>query len=90
MQLGIRPYLQYEEVSELETLLVITVIIFSLGFLFEKVTNFFKEMKSGSAKLAKGFEARLSFVPIDSKKSEVSATNTNFTYDYKLHDFCNC
>ena len=62
--------------------LVITVIIFSLrGFLFEKSQTFFKEMKSGSAKLAKGFEARLSFVPIDSKKSEVSATNTNSTND---------
>ena len=65
----------------METLLVITVIFFSLGFAIEKATNFFKEIKSGSAKLAKGFEAKLSVVPVDSKKSEVSATNTNSTND---------
>lgn len=65
----------------METLLVITVILFALGFVFEKATNFFKELKSGSAKLAKGFEAKLSFVPIDDKKSEVCATNTNSTND---------
>ena len=65
----------------METLLVITVILFALGFAIEKVTNFFKEIKSGSAKLAKGFEAKLSILPIDSKKSEVCATNTNSTND---------
>ena len=65
----------------METLLVITVIFFSLGFAIEKATNFFKEIKSCSSKLSKGFEAKLSIVPIDSKKSEVSATNTNSTND---------
>lgn len=65
----------------METLLVITVILFALGFAIEKATNFFKEIKSGSAKLAKGFEAKLSILPIDSKKSEVCATNTNSTND---------
>ena len=58
-----------------------SIILFSLGFAIEKATNFFKEIKSGSAKLAKGFEAKLSIVPVDSKKSEVSATNTNSTND---------
>ena len=60
---------------------MITVILFALSFAIEKATNFFKEIKSGSAKLAKGFEAKLSIVPIDSKKSEVCATNTNSTND---------
>lgn len=65
----------------MEISLVIIVAIFALGFLFEKATSFLKQLKSGSAKLSKGFEAKLSFVPIHSKKSEVSATNTNSTND---------
>lgn len=65
----------------METLLVITVILFALGFAFEKAKDFFKELKSGSAKLTKGFEAKLSIVPIGDKKSEVCATNTNSTND---------
>lgn len=65
----------------METLLVITIILFSLGFVIEKATDFFKEIKSGSAKFVKGFEAKLSIIPVDSKKSEVSATNTNSTND---------
>lgn len=67
--------------SALEVLLVITIILFALGFAFEKAKDFFKELKSGSAKLNKGFEARLSVVPIDNKKSEVSAANTDSTND---------
>lgn len=63
----------------IEVLLVIVVGIFSLSFLLEKASDFIKQLKSGSAKLSKGFEARLSFVPIHNKKSEESATNTNFT-----------
>lgn len=65
----------------LETLLVITIILFALGFVFEKASHFLKELKSGSAKLTKGFEAKLSIVPIGNKKSEVCATNTNSTND---------
>ena len=65
--------------STLEWFLVITVILFALAFLFEKVSDLIKQLKSGSAKLIKGFEAKLSVVPIDSKKSEVSATDTNST-----------
>jgi alpha-tubulin suppressor-like RCC1 family protein len=65
----------------MEILLVITVILFAIGHVFEKATNFFKQLKSGSAKLSKGFEAKLSFVPIHSKKSEVSDTDTNSTND---------
>lgn len=65
--------------SALEWFLVITIILFALAFLFEKVSDLIKQLKSGSAKLIKGFEAKLSVVPIDSKKSEVSATDTNST-----------
>ena len=69
-------------VGTLEWFLVIAVILFALAFLFEKITDFIKQLKSGSAKLIKGFEAKLSIVPIDSKKSEVSATNTNSTNEH--------
>lgn len=65
----------------MEISLVIIIILFALGFLFEKATNFLKQLKSGSAKLSKGFEAKLSFVPIHSKKSEVCDHNTNSTND---------
>ncbi len=65
----------------METILIIVVGIFALCFLFEKASEFMKQSKSGSAKLSKGFEARVSFVPIENKKSEVSAANTNFTND---------
>lgn len=65
----------------METMLVIVIMLFAFGFAIEKATNFFKEIKSGSAKLAKGFEAKLSIIPVDNKKSEVSATNTNSTND---------
>lgn len=63
----------------MEVLLVIMGIIFSLCFLFEKGSEFIKQLKSCSAKLNNGFEARLSLVPIDNKKSEECATNTNST-----------
>ena len=54
----------------MEWLLGIIIVINSLQGLLEKCTNFFKQLKSsGSAKLSKGFEAKLSVVPID-KKSE--------------------
>ena len=62
----------------MEFLLVIAVIIFALSFLFEKIFNLIKLLKSGSTKLSKGFEAKLSIVPID-KKSEECATNTDST-----------
>ena len=68
--------------SALEWFLVITIILFALAFLFEKVSDLIKQLKSGSAKLIKGFEAKLSVVPIDSKKSEVSATDTNSTNEH--------
>ncbi len=54
----------------MEWLLGIAVIIFLLGYLAEKITNLIRQLKSsGSARLGKGFEAKLSVVPID-KKSE--------------------
>lgn len=62
----------------MEVLLVIAIILFALGFVFEKASGFFKQLKSGSAKLFNGFEANLSVVPID-KKSEECAANTNST-----------
>ena len=68
----------------METCLIIIVILFALGFMLEKASDFFKQLKSGSAKLSKGFEAKLSFVPIHSKKSEVSDTDTNSTNDREI------
>lgn len=65
----------------METLLVISVILFALGYAFEKASGFIKQLKSGSAKLSKGFEAKLSILPVDNKKSEECATNTNSTND---------
>lgn len=65
----------------MEVLLVIMGIIFSFAFLFEKASEFIEQLKSGTAKLSRGFKAELSFAPIESKKSEVSAPNTNFTND---------
>lgn len=57
----------------MEVLFIIMGIIFASTFLVEKATDFVKQIKSsGSARLSKGFEARLSVVPVD-KKSEVSA-----------------
>lgn len=64
----------------MEVFLVIAIIIFALGYLLEKASNFIQQLKAGSTKLAKGFEAKLSIVPID-KKSEECATNTNSTSD---------
>ena len=63
----------------METLLAIVVILFALGYTFEKASSFIKQLKSGSAKLAKGFEAKLSITPIGNRKSEECATNTNST-----------
>ena len=65
----------------METLLAIVVILFALGYVFEKASGFIKQLKSGSAKLTKGFEAKLSIAPISNKKSEECATNTNSTND---------
>lgn len=64
----------------MEVLLVFAIILFSLGFVFEKASDLFKQFKSGSAKaeLFNGFEANLSVAPID-KKSEECAANTNST-----------
>lgn len=72
-------YMQHEEVSVLETLLAIVVILFAVGYVFEKASSFIKQLKSGSAKLANGFEAKLSITPIGNRKSEECATNTNST-----------
>lgn len=62
-----------------EVLIVIMGIIFALAFFIEKVTNFMKQLRSSvPTKFGKGFEAKLSVAPVN-KKSEVSASNTNFT-----------
>lgn len=62
----------------MEVLLVILCIILACGFAFDKATGFVKQLKSGSAKLSKGFEARLSIAPLHKQKeSEDSATNTS-------------
>lgn len=64
----------------MEILLAITILIFALCLLLYIATKFLRELKSGkSTKLTKGFEARLSIVPIGKQKSEVSARNTNST-----------
>lgn len=60
----------------MEVLLVILGILFAFGFVIDKLTDFVKQLKSGSAKLSKGFEARISVVPIH-KKSEECASNTS-------------
>lgn len=65
----------------MEVLLVIVVLLFALGFVLEKASNFIQQLKNGSAKLSKGFEAKLSIVPIGNKKGEECATNTNSTND---------
>ncbi len=63
----------------MEVLLAIMGILFALGFVIEKACSLIQQLKSGSAKLSKGFEAKLSIVPIDNKKSEECAPSTNFT-----------
>lgn len=64
----------------MEILLAIIILIFALSVLLYIATKFLKELKSGKpTKLSKGFEARLSLVPIEQQKSEVSAHNTNST-----------
>lgn len=81
MQLSFNLIATERKVDIVETILIIVVGIFALCFLSEKVSDLIKQLKSGSAKLSKGFEARISFVPLEDKKSEVSAANTNFTND---------
>ena len=62
-----------------EVILALIGILFAIGFVLEKATNFIKQLKSnGSAKLSKGFEAKLSVVPIN-EKSEESAIVTAST-----------
>ena len=65
----------------MEVGLIVVVVLFSLGFLLEKATDFIKQLKSRSEKLNNGFEAKLSLVPIHNKKSEECTTNTDFTND---------
>ena len=66
----------------MEILLAITILVFALSVLLYIATKFVKELKSGkSTKLIKGFEAKLSVVPIEKQKSEASASNTNSTND---------
>lgn len=56
----------------MEWLLGVVVILFGLASLIEKITALLKQLKSsGSAKLNKGFEAKLSVVPIDKKSEDV-------------------
>ena len=64
----------------MEFMLVLTIFIFALCFLLYMATKFIKELKSGkTTKLSNGFEACLSINPISNKKSEVNASNVNFT-----------
>lgn len=64
----------------MEILLGCIILIFAFSVLLYIATNFIKELKSGKpTKLSKGFEARLSLVPIEQQKSEVGARNTNST-----------
>lgn len=61
----------------MELLLTIMGIVFALALLFEKLTNFVRQLKeSGSAKLWKGFTATVSVVPLN-KRSEDCAANTS-------------
>ncbi len=63
----------------MEIILCVIVAFFSLGYLIEKATAFLKQLKSSNpTKFGKGFEAKLSVVPIQ-QKSEASATNANST-----------
>ena len=56
----------------MEWLLGLVVILFVLGNLAEKITTLLKQLKSsGSVILNKGFEAKLSVVPIDKKSEDV-------------------
>ena len=65
----------------MEILLCGIVAFFSLGYLIEKATAFIKQLKtSNPTKFGKGFEAKLSVVPIQ-QKSEVSVKDTNSTND---------
>lgn len=62
-------------------IIAIVVLVFALGYLCEKATNFLKELHySKPTKLGKGFEAKLAIMPID-KKSEVCASHTNSNSD---------
>lgn len=63
----------------METFLVIAIILFAFGYMLEKASSFIQQLKSGSAKLTKGFEAKLSITPVSNKESEECATNTNST-----------
>lgn len=66
----------------MEYLLVGIIFIFAISFLLDKATSFIKQLKSGSARLLKGFEARLAIVPIE-QKSEESVRSTISTNDGK-------
>lgn len=64
----------------MEVGILILGILLALAFLFDKASDFVKELKSGSARLSNGFEARLSFVPVDNKKvKHVAPTQTSQT-----------
>lgn len=65
----------------MEIALCIIVSFFSLGYLIEKATAFLKQLKSSNpTKFGKGFEAKLSVVPIQ-QKSEASDCDTSSTND---------
>lgn len=56
----------------MEWLLGIAVVLYFLARLVEKLTAFLKQLKSsGSAKPNKGFEAKLSIIPIDEKSEDI-------------------
>ena len=64
----------------MEFLLIIVILLLALCSLLYIAMLFVRDLTSGkSTKLTKGFEAKLSVVPIERQKSEVSAENTNST-----------
>ncbi len=65
----------------MEVGIIILGIILAFAFLLDKASDFVKELKSGSARLTNGFEAKLSVIPTDNKKSEACGPYTNFTND---------
>ena len=65
----------------MEILFGLVALCLGVCFVFEKATDFLKQLKSsGSAKLSKGFKAELSVVPVD-KKIEACGCNTNSKND---------
>lgn len=56
---------------QVEWIIGLVAIILSIGFLLKEATDFIKSFQTkGKTKLSKGFEAKVSVVPITDKKSE--------------------